>query len=91
MGDRETLIALAERVESGAGSNNELDVLVEVALFTPSENCVSIRPNNAGSKVIYSYVDGTDATYRAEDWTMDRFGTAQSLRARAETQEPRHD
>ena len=80
----EELNALADRVERLEGaSDNELDVLCEVALFDPSENCIGCRANNAGTKVIYSYAARTAATYRAEDWTMDSLTTASALRARA--------
>lgn len=77
------MLELAERVEALKGrSDNAVDVLCEVALFDPSENCIGCRANNAGTKVVYSYVDGTEATYRAEDWTMDPMTTAAALRAR---------
>lgn len=77
------MLALAARVEARHGFDNSLDVEIEVALFEPGGIAVSARPNAFGTKVIYTYVDGTQATYWAEEWTADRADAAASLRARA--------
>ena len=63
------LSALIERVEALTGQSNGLDVEIEIALFNPD---VSIRSNAAGSKVIYTKRDGSEATHLAWDWTLDR-------------------
>lgn len=77
-----TLIDLAERVEAGE-SSNELDVLIEVALFEPDEDWVSARSNSAGTKVIYTSRRGHDLTRWAPDWTSDDpLSVAVALRAR---------
>jgi hypothetical protein len=91
MASEAELLALAERCEKGSGRNNALDVAVEVALFEPDALTVSARPNAAGSKVIFSDINGKDATYWAQEWTDDRPGTAAALRARAATMGGSHD
>jgi hypothetical protein len=75
---------LAGKVASAERSDNALDVLVEIALFEPCDRFVAVRANNAGSKVIYTRADGSEVTYRAQDWTMAerRSNTATQLRAR---------
>lgn len=75
-------MSLIERVESAVGADNRLDVLIEVALFEPCETYAAVRPNNAGTKVIYQRQDGRLETYWAQDWTLDRLKAAASLRAR---------
>lgn len=81
--DKQELIALAERVEKCTAADNRLDVKVEIALFEPDDEHVSVRANDAGTKLIYTDHGGRDTTYRACDWTMDgaRAQTAASLRA----------
>lgn len=75
------LMALADKVESGTGADNRIDVIVEVALFEPDEHYILIRANAAGTKVICTRPDGRDATYWAQEWTDDRPATAARLRA----------
>lgn len=82
------LEALAVRVETLTKSSNAIDVLCEIALFDSDRALRSIRANDAGTKVIYTTHDGTDATSWAYDWTFDaptRANTAQLLRARQAT------
>lgn len=74
---------LASRVEAGRGTDNALDVLIEVALFEPDEEYVSARPNAAGTKVIYTLHGGIERTYWAQEWTADRKDAASALRSRA--------
>lgn len=79
---------LIERIEAGERSN-ELDVLIEVALFEPGSVYAAIRANNAGTKVIYTDVYGNDVTCWAWDWSRDPSDTLAALRARdVELQEP---
>lgn len=80
MKDAATLLALAERVSSGRGCDNALDVEIEVAVF--DEPHIAVRANAAGTKVIYTK-GGKDMTHWAPDWTKDRAGTAAALRAHA--------
>lgn len=78
-----SLNELAERVEKLEGPDNNIDVQVEVAMFRPDDGYIAARPNAAGTKVIYTTVDGRDETFRAQDWTMGctRVSTAATLRA----------
>lgn len=84
------LIALADRVKALKFSDNAVDVLVEIALFTASTKAASVRANSAGTKVIYTDADGNQTTHWPWDWTHQRLGksnrrahTAAALRARA--------
>lgn len=80
------LLALADRVETLKESSNEVDVLVEIALFEPDEDAAAISSNAAGTKVIYYGHDGKSEAHRAQDWTHGkpmRMTTARCLRARA--------
>ncbi len=61
------LFELISRIEAATTPSNELDVLIEVALFDPD---VSIRPNSAGTKVIYTSRSGKEQTHRAWDHTL---------------------
>lgn len=58
---------LIERVEAGERSN-ELDVLVELAMFRPTKNWPSIRANAARTKVIYTAKDGSEETCWPREW-----------------------
>jgi len=71
---------LIERLEAGDHSN-ELDVLIELALFKPDDGCRSVRANNAGTKVIYTMADGSERTHWAYDWTHRPAETVLALRA----------
>jgi hypothetical protein len=75
------LLELAERVASESGSDNALDVLVEIALFQPDEFFESVRSNAAGTKCIFTTPGGNEVTHRASDWTMNRPKVAAALRA----------
>ncbi|MCO6050890.1 hypothetical protein NGM99_13985 [Mesorhizobium sp. RP14(2022)] len=84
------LASLIERVEKCARLDNALDVEIEVALFEPDDVTKSCRPNNAGTKVIYTHVNGRETTYRADDWTMNKPYALKRLRA-ALHQDKSHD
>ena len=80
------LNALAERVDGLRGKpDNSIDVLCEVALFSPGSTYTAIRANDRGTKVIYTDKAGNDVTCWAMEWTArDRQAlTAAALRALA--------
>lgn len=81
-----TLIELAKHCMTGRGVDDALDVLIEIALFEPNEDWAAIRANSAGTKVIYTRADGSQGTFRAFDWTMDRNQAAARLSLRAHEQ-----
>jgi hypothetical protein len=83
MTQAQDLLALAERVVSRFGYDNALDVEVEIALFEPDDEFMSIRANAAGTKVICTTVGGSDMTFWAQEWTKHRLEVAAALRARA--------
>lgn len=72
--------ALVERLEAGEFSN-ELDVLIEVALFAPEA-----RPNAAGTKVIYTNPDGSLSTHWAPDHCLHPAESIAALRTVAARQ-----
>lgn len=49
---------------------NDLDIEIEIALFKPDADYVSVRPNSAGTKLIYTKADGTQETVWARDWSL---------------------
>ena len=64
------MTTLAEQLERLAGQHsNALDVMVEVALFKPGTCYTAVRPNAAGTKVIYTDRAGNEVTCWARDWT----------------------
>lgn len=77
---------LIERLEA-AESSNALDVLCEVALFRPGTCFTKIRPNTAGTKVIYTDKAGHNMTCWAEPWSEPprRAATIAALKAHKET------
>jgi hypothetical protein len=78
---------LATHIEALTTASNTLDVLVEVALFERDARTVAVRPNAAGTKVIYTTAIGSEQTHWAYDWTITaaaRAKTVAGLRARAE-------
>ena len=76
---------LIERVHAGECSN-AIDVEIEVAVFSPDENYASIRPNAAGTKVIYRTHRGKEQTCWAADWTMFPQVAEAALKAREAAQ-----
>lgn len=73
---------LISRVQREKGTDNSLDVLIEIALFQPDDDYVAVRANAAGTKVIYTEVDGREETCWAPEWTGDRKVTAAMLKER---------
>jgi len=73
MSDLSSLIARLEKATSGS---NELDMAIEIALFDPD---VSVRPNSAGTKLIYTTRSGAQNTYWAGDHTLTPERRAKSL------------
>lgn len=73
---------IIEKLERGEGGN-ALDMLVEIALFQPDETWASVRPNHAGTKLIYTQTNGQEVTCLALDWCQFRRSEAIArLRAR---------
>lgn len=64
-------VELAQRVLLLTREVNQVDVLIEIAMFTPDESYKSIRANAAGTKVIWTTSDGDDETAWANSWTSD--------------------
>lgn len=60
---------LVERLKTGERSN-ALDMAVEMAVFTPGDGYQSVRPNAAGTKLIYTRDDGRSETCWAWDWSL---------------------
>ena len=75
----ETPNNLVKRLQAGERSN-ELDVLIEVALFKPDKDNISAHANAAGTKVIYIDPVGKEFTNWAPDWTRDPAAALASLK-----------
>ena len=73
---------LLRELETGTGTDNALDVRIEIALFEPDETWGAVRSNSAGTKVIYTRHDGTEKTFWAAEWTLDRKNTAAIMKAK---------
>lgn len=71
---------LIRKVEAGERSN-DLDIEIEIALFKPDANYLSVRPNSAGTKLIYTKAKGKPETCCAGDWTMSPMSTLAALRS----------
>lgn len=67
MSERKELIA---RLTKAKKATNEMDVELEVALFKPNQIVVAVRPNSAGTKVIYTKADGSEMTCWAREWSL---------------------
>ncbi|WP_408914037.1 hypothetical protein [Brucella pseudogrignonensis] len=63
-------MTLIDRLSKMDRSCNSTDVLVEVALFKPNNIYISIRANNAGTKVIFTRTGGKRDTCWAYDYTL---------------------
>lgn len=75
---------LIARVEALRGPDNRLDAEIEEALFIPDRDFIACRRNSAGTKVIYTRVNGARETYWAQDWTHDPKNAVRALRAHRE-------
>jgi hypothetical protein len=62
-----TIPELIEALERADGPDNRLDIAVEIALFDPD---VSVKPNAAGTKVVYTTRSGKKSTHWARDHTL---------------------
>lgn len=72
----DSLSDLLYRVKRCKQADNALDVEIEVATFKPGAVYASARPNNAGTKVIYTTHGGSNATF----WAMSRTSSVESRR-----------
>lgn len=75
-----TPLSLIDRLKKGECSN-ELDVAIEVATFKPFEMWVAVRPNAAGTKLIFTADNGKEETFRAHDWSRHPQFAIDELRA----------
>lgn len=61
---------LIERVRAATGPDNALDIDIDIALFTPDSQHVSVRPNAHGTKCVYQRHDGGTDTFWSSDHTL---------------------
>lgn len=88
---KEELSGLVERVRGLKEASNALDIEIEMALFKPDERHVSLRPNHAKTKLVYTKHDGETETFWAFDWTLTagRRADALALLLSLQSQEPK--
>ena len=67
---RPSLQSLLERVRSAEKADNATDIAVEIALFEPDDEFVSVKSNSVGTKLVYARRDGSTSIYLAEDHTL---------------------
>lgn len=72
---------LIARLERLTKPSNEIDILVEIALFEPDELHKSVRANAARTKVIFTTAGGRDETYWAHDYTLSKDARAKCIAA----------
>lgn len=72
---------LLRRLEECAGSDNAIDMDIEIALFRPDGKYASVRKNTAGTKLIYMRTDGRSETFLAWDWSMHKDSARAALEA----------
>lgn len=70
---------LIERVKASHGSN-ALDMEIEIALFEPDGLHTSVRPNAAGTKLVYTRQDGGTDTHWAGDYTLNADNRQDAIR-----------
>ena len=73
------LKSIADRLEGATGPDNALDMAVEIALFKPDREHVAVRPNAAGTKLIYTTRSGGEHTFWANDYTLNAESRASTL------------
>lgn len=64
------LSELIERVRQNRRQDNALDIEIDIALFEPDRDHVSVRANRAGTKLVYTRHDGRTDTFLARDHTL---------------------
>lgn len=64
------LAELIEKVKRCRKSSNDLDMEIDLALFEPDGLHTSVRPNDAGTKLVYTRTGGETSTFLANDWTL---------------------
>lgn len=76
----QSLDGLIERVKAAKGYSNDLDIEIEMALFKPDGRHISVRPNAAKTKLVYTRRTGGTDTYWAPDWTISRANRNDAVR-----------
>lgn len=76
-----TPMSLTDKVAALTEPSNAIDIEIEIALFQPDDRHVSVRPNSAGTKVVYTRRDGTKDTFWAYDYTLTTESRAKALAA----------
>jgi hypothetical protein len=79
--DKEGLASLLERVRDCDEADNALDIEIEIATFQPDRLYSAVRPNAAGTKLIYTTQDGGQETCWAWDWTLNEANRKQAADA----------
>ena len=88
MGD---IAALLERLRAARKPDNSLDIAVDIALFRPDDEFVSVAPNSAGTKLVYRAADGRTQTYWAQDHTLNRASIQTAIAALQALKDSSHE
>lgn len=73
------LVDLIGRVERAQGPDRALDMAVAIAIFKPDRRHISVMPNAAGTKLVYSRPSGKTDTHWAYDYTLNDVSKARAL------------
>ena len=76
---RSSLHSLLERVRSAEKADSATDIAVDIALFEPDSEFVSVRSNAAGTKLVYARRDGSTSAYWPEDHTLNSMTRANAI------------
>ena len=76
----QSLEGLIERVKAASGVSNALDIEIEMALFKPDGRHISVRPNAAKTKLVYTKMTGGTDTFWARDWTISQASRDEAVR-----------
>ena len=78
--NEQSLDGLIERVKAARGYSNALDIEIEIALFKPDGRHISVRPNAAKTKLVYTKRTGGTDTFWAPDWTISQASRDEAVR-----------
>lgn len=87
----QSLEGLIERVKAATGADNALDIEIDIALFVPDARYLSVKPNSANTKLVFTLSNGRTETYWARDHTLDEAARADAVWALTAMQEQNNE
>lgn len=87
----QSLEGLIERVKAATGPDNGLDIEIDIALFVPDARYLSVKPNSANTKLVFTLSDGRTETYWARDHTLNETAKAEAVWALTSLQDQKNE